>query len=330
MRQAYEEIAEHRRLDSASALESAAKRERSILKEIDSLKSEVERQQSLMAQYTEFIRAQSEQVIAGIEDAHEGRYEELKQLVDEKTESMRQAESRERAESMTLNRQIKALKDDLFLKEKRIDQLESEVAWAREKNGRLEEALHSATIEIKERADANARLEFKAGDQQQALLDLERVRKTLTAQLFDLRQESGPREELLTSATAKLREAEREYEHCLHAMNDKDKLISQKSATVLMLQQQNRELRANVAKKDQILQRTATQFVEYMLSLEHASADAVKRVVYNPSDDKSSIAPSRLSNLIVYSAEMRTSLMRLEEILKPFTASAMEAEEHLV
>lgn len=294
------------------------------------MKAEIERQQMLMAQYTEFIRGQSEQVIAGIEEAHEGRYEELKQLVDEKTESMRQAESRERAESMTLNRQIRALKDELFVREKRIDQLESEVAWARERNGRLEEALHSATIEIRERADANAKLEFRAGDQQQALLDLERVRKTLTAQLFDLRQESGPREELLTSATAKLREAEREYEHALHAMSEKDKIIAQKSAAVLMLQQQNRELRASVAKKDQILQRTATQFVEHMVSLEHASAESLRRVVNNnPSENKSSGA-SKLSNLIVYSAEMRTSLMRLEELLKPSTASAIEAEKHLV
>ena len=329
VRQAYEEIAEHKRLDMTAALEVAAKREHRLSEEIDFLKREIEKQRELMSEYTEFIRARSDEVITGIEDAHEGRFAELKQLIDEKTENMRQAESRERCELMSYTRQIKALKDELFLKEKRIDELESEVGWAKEKNGRLEEALHSATLEIKERADKNARLEFMAGDQQQAMIDLERVRKTLTTQLFDLRQESGPREELLGSTIAKLHEAEREYEHCLHAMNEKDKQISQKSATILMLQNQNRELRANVAKKDQTLQRAASQFNEYMFALEHAMANSIKKMIHQP-DTMAGEKNSRLSHLIVNSEEMSTSMSRLNEILKPYAASASEMEKHFV
>jgi hypothetical protein len=230
---------------------------------------------------------------------------------------------------LLLSRQIKSLKEDVFSHQKKNEQLESELAWARDKNGRLEDALHSATIEIKERAESNARLEFKAGDQQQAMLELERVRKTLTAQLFDLRQETGPREQLLSTAEARLREVEREYEHSLHAMSDKDTSIAQQNKRIQMLHRQNRDLRFGSAKKEQVLRRAATQLTAFKFAFQHASAHSVRRSVQVGSLDASGKQETKIEELLVCSEDMNVCLHRLDEILSPFVSSEAEVAKQL-
>jgi hypothetical protein len=162
------------------------------------------------------------------------------------------------------------------------------------------------------------------------MVDLERVRKTLTAQLFDLRQEMGPREELLSSTQERLREVEREYEHTLHAMNDKDSQLAREKATALMLQGQNRELRMGTAKKDQILRRAAAQLVEFRLSYQHAVVNAVKRpAVLTIEKPLPGYKTNRLEEHLVVSEDMCMSLERLHEILSPFSTSEIDNEQQL-
>ena len=238
-----------------------------------------------------------------------------------------EAEARGKAELVALLRTIKGLREDVFSRQRRNEGLESELAWAREKNSRLEEALQSATLEIKLRSEANARLEFKAGDQAQARADLERVRKTLTAQLFDLRQETGPNEQLLASTAARLRELEREYEHGLHAMADKDAQLAARAAAVQTLQAQNRELRAGVGHREQVLGRAAAQLTEYTRSLELARVNAVKRTVTR---EREGVAVQCLEELIVCGEDMGVALARLGEVLGPYSASEEDLKAHQV
>jgi hypothetical protein len=65
-----------------------------------------------------------------------------------------------------------------------------------------------------------------------------RLRKALTTQLHTLRQELGPKEESLMRATEKMQETDREYELSLQAIAEKEKLLSQKSESLNLLQKQ--------------------------------------------------------------------------------------------
>lgn len=73
MKQAYEEVSEHRRLDYEAAKRLGFKREQQYQEEIALLNRELERQRELMAQYTEYLRKKSDEVITSIEDAHDNR-----------------------------------------------------------------------------------------------------------------------------------------------------------------------------------------------------------------------------------------------------------------
>ena len=73
VRQAYEEVGEHGRLDAEQTRRQAARREAQLADETRRLRAELDAQRELMAQYTEFIRAASDEVISGIEEQHDAR-----------------------------------------------------------------------------------------------------------------------------------------------------------------------------------------------------------------------------------------------------------------
>ena len=60
----------------------------------------------------------------------------------------------------------------------------------------------------------------------------------MTAQLHNLREELGPKEETLLKVSDKLQETDREYELSLQAIADKERLLMQKSENLNMLHKQ--------------------------------------------------------------------------------------------
>jgi hypothetical protein len=91
----------------------------------------------------------------------------LQQRVEERTLAASDAEERSKNDVLLLHRQIKIMREDLSSRRQYNEKLEAELVSMRERSARLEEALQSATSEIRDRAEANANLEFRAGDQQQ-------------------------------------------------------------------------------------------------------------------------------------------------------------------
>lgn len=82
-------------------------------------------------------------------------------------------------------------------------------------------------------------------------------------------------------ATEKLQETDREYELSLQAIADKEKLLSQKSENLNLLQKQVRDLRNATSRKEKVLRRAAILLDEYKYALEQAYFKAEKRTV-NP------------------------------------------------
>jgi hypothetical protein len=104
-----------------------------------------------------------------------------------------------------------------------------------------------------------------------------RVREALVIQIQGLKQEVEPQSEKLHLMAQKLQETERECEMAHKALSDKDSLLSLKSASVLMLQKQVRDLRNRSASKDSSLQRAAAlleQYQQIMLAVDISAAAA--------------------------------------------------------
>lgn len=94
-----------------------------------------------------------------------------------------------------------------------------------------------------------------------------------------MRQELGPKEEALLNITGKLQETEREYEHSMHAIAEKEKTLNQKGENLNLLQKQVRELRNASSRKEKVLRRAATLLDEYRFALQQAYFCAEKRTI---------------------------------------------------
>ena len=125
-----------------------------------------------------------------------------------------------------------AAKEDEALK------LTTDLDWAKGRIQKLEGTLNIASNDTKKRSEAYDKLEYKLGEQQQQISELERIRKTLTSQLHVLRQEIGPKEEKMIQMTDRMQEFNREYEVALQAISEKENLLAKKGESMHQLQKQ--------------------------------------------------------------------------------------------
>lgn len=130
---------------------------------------------------------------------------------------------------------------------------------------------------MKKRTEMSEKWEFKAGDQQQQISEMERIRKALTVQIHGLRQEIGPKESKLLLITEKLQEMDQEYDLALQALSGKELVLSQKSASLYMLQKQVRDLRSYSGGKDACLRRAAVLFDQYRQTIGEATLSSLDK-----------------------------------------------------
>jgi hypothetical protein len=209
---------------------------------------------------------------------------------------------------------------------------------------KLEIALQQATGELKKRTEMYEKWEFKAGDQQQQISEIERIRKALTVQIHGLRQEIGPKEEKLLLVTEKLQEMESEYGRALKAISEKEVALTQKSASLYMLQKQVRDLRSTSLTKDASLKRAATLFEQYRETLVQAIATSTSGAVgvgsdktkknplnFNDSrntklvstkhkDIKPPPTPQPFEDTVATRKDNELALQRLDDVLRPHLA----------
>lgn len=86
-------------------------------------------------------------------------------------------------------------------------------------------------------------------------------------QVHGLRQEMGPKEEQILLISEKLQEMDREYDLALKAVSDKEVLLTQRSASLHMLNKQVRDLRSRSATKEASLKRAALLYEQYRHAL---------------------------------------------------------------
>ena len=203
------------------------------------------------------------------------------------------------------NRSASQWSNEMAAKEDHLLRMKNNLDWAEGRAERLEVALQQATSELKKRTEMYEKWEFKAGDQQHQISEMEKIRKALTAQIHALRQEIGPKEEKLSLISGKLQEMDREYDMALKAVSDKGQALNQKTASLSMLQKQVRDLRLISTNKDASLRRAAVLFEQYRLTLEAAGAVTVHSHTLS-----SSLGTRRTSSAGRASLPMKTSLLK--------------------
>jgi len=303
-----------------------------------------EKQKSTLLLYIEYANARNQEILASLDEKQDEERHRLKKAVSDSHKMIEDSHQAGRSELASLMNTVQKLKLELGGKEDDIMRLNTDLGWATDRIKRLDDTLKDAALELKRKTEACDKWEFKVGDQQQQIHELERIRKALTSQLHELRKELGPKEEKLSSLNEKLQEVDREYELSLQAISDKEQVLGQRAANLVLLQKQVRELRTTSSRREASLRRAAKLFDEYKLTLKEAMFNSYKKTVPAGTLEKSGLndageileeqtgtsgarggsghghgGGTEIIEIIARSSAMEASLKRLDELLLPFS-----------
>jgi len=218
LKQYLDEYACNARMDIEKAKGQVAEREMAIVSTQNAAIVESDAEKAKLLMYNDYVKERYTEVIDALEKSQEEERHKLKLEVLTQTNLVEEVQTRSRTEVNQLRRTISLMKDDVEKKDMELLSMQTDLDWARERINRLESGLNSASNDLKLKIETAERWEFKSGDQQQQIIELERIRKALTSQLHTLRQELVPKEEKIIQMSEQLQEIDREYGQSLTAV----------------------------------------------------------------------------------------------------------------
>ena len=281
MKQAYDEYVVHARMDLEEAKKRALDREDEFESQSVSLEKDFDKNKELLLQYCDYVGSRYQEVISNMEDQYEIKITDLNMKLRNASKDNESSLKESKKIAANFAKDIRNLKDELNEKDDQLNKVLGELDWCKEKVSRLEDTVQSATIEIARRSEECGRWEYKAGEQQQHLSELERIRKVLVTQLQMVRKELQPKQEKLALVNKELLDGEREYETMLGALSNKQRNIEFQNERVNLMQRQLRDLRFKLTQKDNLLSRACSLFSEYKTSLQNAFFDRRKYTISN-------------------------------------------------
>jgi len=360
MRQAYDEFVLHARMDMHDLRAEVEVERKSLESSFQKEQQDTEKQKAALLLYVDFVNERNKEILDAAEEKHDETREKLKDDVSAAETRAERAQREGRSEIATLTIQNGKLKHTISTKEDDILRLESDLGWANDRIRKLEQALQEAATDMTKKTEISERWEFKAGEAQQQISELERIRKALTSQLHALRQELGPKEEKLSQVSERLQEVDREYELTLGAISEKEKALGQHGQNIALLQKQVREYRQVCSQRDKALRRAAKLLEEFKLALQEAQFKSYKRTVAGdeggvgageraleseedgggagthkklgdeadaPSSNHQHQKKSKIVEMMARTDGMENSLGRLSHLLEPYIKAANVTED---
>lgn len=264
----------------------------------DEIIQETDKQKAVLLQYYDYINERNKDIFAEVEETYEKEKNQLKAELAKRINAVEEMRHKSLADQAAMNRSVNQHREAIAAKDLEIFNLKDKIQSLNAKVSRLESNLREATSEIIRKTEASERWEYKSGLQQQQLAEVERcgvklawlyvyflllqlpsrVRKTLTTQLHNLREQLGPQSELLLRTEEKLREVESEYGNSLQDLSDKDAKIHQSNSMQQRLHKQLKDLKERLRRKEHLLDRAAKTLSEYEESFQNARFKEGRRV----------------------------------------------------
>jgi WD40 repeat protein len=279
MKQAYDEYVTHARMDLESFHRKAGIREERLNLEKEDILEETEKQKKLLLEYCDYVGQRHREVLHNLSEAHDDQKYQMNMELQKQTGVIEAIRNQTRQDEAKALRQMQMLRSEMSAKELEALNTAQELDRMKDRSHRLETALQNALDEIGRKTEAANKWEFKAGEQQQQLSELERVRKALVSQLHSLREEMGPKEMQIVKTTERLGEVDKEYERSLKSISEKEQKLTQSSNMVHLLHKQVRELRSAVIQKEGSLKRAAKLLDEFKYALQQARFESRKITV---------------------------------------------------
>jgi WD40 repeat protein len=174
MRQAFDEVVVHSRLDMLEAQRQVAMYDANLHEQRNQIIIDSEKQKHLVLAYVDYIKTRYTEVIESLETGQEDERIRLKGEVQQSQFAVNEMRKQTKEEIVSLNRNIKDLEKNVIVTEEEGYKLRSDLEWAQTRNHGLETALQQATNEVKRYQDAAEKWEFRVGEYQEQIRDLEK------------------------------------------------------------------------------------------------------------------------------------------------------------
>jgi WD40 repeat protein len=174
MRQAFDEVVVHSRLDMMEAQRQVALYDANLAEQRKHIVAEADKQKQLVLAYVDYVKNRYTEVIESLETGQEDERIRLKGDVQDSKSAVDDMRKQTKEEIVVLNRSIKELEKNVRSTEEEGYKLRSDLEWAQTRNHSLETALVQATSEVKRYQDAAEKWEFRVGEYQEQIKDLEK------------------------------------------------------------------------------------------------------------------------------------------------------------
>ena len=183
MRQAYDEFVTHARMDMQDLKKEMDKEKEVVNHKQSATVKDMDKQKTALLLYVDFVNARNKEIISEQEERHDEERARLKQDIKEGQILVEKSQMEGRSDIATLTIQNGKLKYSIQTQEDDIMRLQSDLGWANDRIKKLELAVHEAAVDMKKKMEIADRWEFKAGETQQQISELERY-YSLTNFLF--------------------------------------------------------------------------------------------------------------------------------------------------
>ena len=174
MRQAYDEFVLHARMDMTD-LKNEVEQEKEQVNQKQSVTfKEMEKQKTALLLYVDFVNERNKELLNAQEERQEEERGRFKEEISEALKLVEKSQKEGRSDIATLSIQNGKLKHTVTAKEDDILRLQSDLGWANDRIKKLEMAVQEAAVDMKKKAVLTERWEFKVGETQQQISELER------------------------------------------------------------------------------------------------------------------------------------------------------------
>lgn len=174
MVQAYDEQLVHARKDIEDLQAEAERNMKKAQEDRLSVIGETDKQKAIMLQYCDYIAERNKEIFVELEDTHDVEKAKLKSDLVSKVDAINALKQKNRTDLAVVNRTVMLQREDLSDKDMKLLTQKQEIETLLAKMSRLDKSLSDATAEIVRRTEIAERWEYKAGVQQQQLLEIEK------------------------------------------------------------------------------------------------------------------------------------------------------------
>lgn len=174
MVQAYDEQLVHARKDIEDLQAEAERNMKKAEEDRLTVVGETDKQKAIMLQYCDYIAERNKEIFVELEDTHDVEKAKLKSDLVSKVDAINALKQKNRTDLAVVNRTVMLQREEISDKDMKLLTQKQEIETLLAKMSRLDKSLSDATAEIVRRTEIAERWEYKAGVQQQQLLEIEK------------------------------------------------------------------------------------------------------------------------------------------------------------